>query len=227
MMRDVLILGSMIAVVIILIRIIMTPFVMYEPFATRPINTTISCPANTKLYMYGGAPYCCSGVVNASASRLADTCKPTSRRDEKLTFCTLGPGDKVKNCLSLRSELLAAEGAAICPREMPTYVKGDSGRCCADSGNPDMTECTGKAFCDPTEDPNYFKAPDSCQFRKAKEGVQCPTGFGLFTARGQGPMSDITLMGCTDNGLNCYPDSTLKRLKELGYNVAGLPSCSR
>jgi len=227
-MRDVLILGSMLAVVIILVRIIITPFVIHEPFENRPINTTIACPANTKLYMYGGAPYCCSGTVHASASRLADTCKPTGRRDETLTFCTLGPGDaKVKNCLSLRSGLLAAEGANICPSAMPTYVKGDHGRCCADSGNPEMTECTGKTYCDPTEDPNYFRKPDSCQFQRAKEGVQCPTGFGLFMAKGQGQMSDITLMGCTDNGRNCYPNSTLKRLKELGYNVEGLPSCSR
>jgi len=236
MMRDILILGTIVAAVILLIRVIFTtPFAMgfHENFvdSARPINTTVTCPANTQLYMYGGAPYCCSGKVHTSAARLVDTCKPTGRRDDTLTFCTLGPATSVlgiKNCLSLRAGLLAAEGANICPKAMPTYVKDASvGRCCADAGNQGMTACMSGASCDPTNDPNYFKHAGSCQFRKAHEEIKCPTGFGVFTAPGQGPMSNITVMGCTDNGRNCYPDSTLKRLKELGYDVTGLPKCSR
>jgi hypothetical protein len=230
MMRDILILGTIVAVVILLIRIVLTtPFAMSyrEAFvdSARPINSTVTCPANTQLYMYGGAPYCCSGTVNASAARLVDTCKPTGRRDDTLTFCTLGPQSSVKNCLSLRSGLLAAKGADICPKGLPTYVSSD--RCCADAGNHEMNACTSANYCDATSDPNYFKQAGSCQFRKAQEEIQCPTGFGVFTAPGQGPMSNITLMGCTDNGRNCYPDSTLKRLKELGYDVTGLPNCSQ
>ena len=233
MLREVLIFGTIIAVVILLIRIIITtPFAanIREQFEDKkPLNTTASCPANTQLYMYGGSAYCCSGSVNTKGSRLVDTCKPTQRRDESFVFCTLGPGNaSVKNCMTLRSGLLAAEGAELCPRNMPTYVKNASGagRCCADPGNPALTECVGATYCDPTSDPNYFKDTTSCQFRKAKESVQCPTGFGVFTATGQGPMANITLMGCTDNGQNCYPESTIKRLKELGYNVEGLSSCS-
>ena len=234
MLREVLIFGSIIAVVILLIRtIITTPFAMNirESFEDKkPLNSTSTCPANTDLYMYGGTAYCCSGKVNTKGSLLKDTCKPTQRRDESFIFCTLGPGtDAVKNCLSLRSGILSAEGAELCPSAMPTYVKSTNGagRCCADPGNPGLTECTSTNYCDPAADSNYFKNTASCQFRKAKESVHCPTGFGVFTAAGPpGAMSDITLMGCTDGGKNCYPDSTLKRLKELGYDVSGLPSCS-
>ena len=172
MLRDVLILGSMFAVVLILIRIILTTPLMAssEAFVNPdPTNTSTVCPANTKLYMYGGAPYCCSGIVNTSGARLADTCTPTSRRDEKLTFCTLGPGDHtVKNCLSLRSGLLNEEGAHICPSSMPTFVKDPNhgqSRCCADPGNATMTGCTSNQSCVPSSDPNYFKQPESCQFR--------------------------------------------------------------
>ena len=234
-MRDILIGGLMIAVVIILIRVIFgTPLVkrVRESFADAPkmINSQTECPPGATMYMFNGSSYCCSGAINGDAVSVKDSCRPYSSRDGNTTFCTLGPSTSTaKNCLELRSGLMQAEGEAVCPSTMPTFVKesGDSaGRCCADPGNPALTACVGTKFCDVGTDPNMFKDSTSCQFLKAQGDTACPKGFGTFTAPGQGAMSDITLFGCTDNGTNCYADSTLKRLKELGYDTTGLVSCS-
>jgi len=122
---------------------------------------------------------------------------------------------------------MQAEGETICPKASPTFVQSSAaGRCCADPGNPALTECVGNKYCDVATDPNVFKTPGSCQFQKAQEDAPaCPTNYGPFTAAGQGAMASLTLFGCTDNGQNCYADSTIKRLKELGYDVSGLTSC--
>jgi len=231
----------MIAAVLILVRVIFgSPLVtrVRESFASgsgsKTINSSTECPAGAQFYMYNGSPYCCSGNVDTSASRTADTCKLPSGRNTTTTFCTLGPSkDGVSNCLELRSGLMQAEGSAVCP-SAHTFVKGPSGsdtqngRCCADPGNAALTECNGKVFCDVSTDKNEFKDPRACQFQKAQQDAgACPTKFGPFTAAGQGAMSSLTLFGCTDNGQNCYADSTLKRLKELGYDVSGLTSCSK
>jgi len=183
--------------------------------------------------MYNGAAHCCSGNIDATATRVADTCKPYSTRDDRFTFCTLGPAKpEVKNCLELKSGLMQAEGAAVCPSNH-TFVKGavgsdtQNGRCCADPGTPDLTACLGTNYCDVSTDPNEFTTATSCQFQKAQENAgPCPTNYGPFTAAGQGAMANLTLFGCTDNGQNCYADSTIKRLKELGYDVSSLISCS-
>ena len=239
-MRDVIVIGVMIAVILILGRVIFgSPLVsrIRESFASgsapHTINSSTECPAAAQLYMYNGAAFCCSGAVNTSASSALSTCKPYSGRDTSTTFCTLGPAQNgVSNCLELRSGLMQAEGESVCPSSR-TYVRGstgsdtENGRCCADPGNAALTECVGKNYCDVSTDKNEFKDPLACQVLKAQENAgPCPKKFGPFTAAGQGGMSDITLFGCTDNGQNCYADSTLKRLKELGYDVSGLVACS-
>lgn len=236
--RDILVIGLMIVVLLILGRVIFgSPLVtrVRESFASGPINSMTECPAGAQLYMYEGTPYCCSGMIDATSDRTVGTCKAYSGRDtQPLTFCTLGPskGD-VKNCMELRSGLMQAEGVGVCPKATPTFVKGaagsatQNGRCCADPGNPALTECVGSTYCDVSTDSNEFKDPVSCQFKRAQEEMgACPNHYGPFTATGQGAMSNITLFGCTDNGQNCYADSTLKRLKELGYDVSGLVSCT-
>ena len=241
-MRDILIIGLMIGVVIILIRVIFgSPLItrVRESFASGPssnlINSSTECPPGSQLYMYEGRVFCCSGTINTDASRPADTCSSLyTGRDKTLTFCTLGPSTQgIKNCLELRSGLMQAEGEKYCNMVEPTFVKGPpgsdtaNGRCCADPGNPGLTECSGKIYCDVSTDSNLFLDPKSCQFLKAQQDApDCPKNYGPFTAAGQGPMANLTLFGCTDNGQNCYADSTLKRLKELGYDVTGLTSCS-
>lgn len=233
-MRDVLIIGVMIAVVLILFRVIFgSPLVtrVRESFvgSGKPINSSTECPAGAQMYMYNGTAHCCSGNIDATATRVADTCKPASTRDERFTFCTLGPSkENVKNCMELRSGLMQAEGEPVCPANR-TFVKGAAGpgRCCADPGNPELTECLGTNYCDVAANPNEFMTANSCQFQKAQENAgPCPKNYGAFTAAGQGAMANLTLFGCTDNGQNCYAESTIKRLKELGYDVTALISCS-
>ena len=239
--RDFIVVGLMVAVLLVLGRIIFgSPLVtrVRESFASGPprtVNTMTECPTGSQMYMYNGSSFCCSGSVDPNADRLADTCKPfLNRKSGSLTFCTLGPskGD-VKDCLELRSGLMEAEGESVCTTKLPTFVKGpagsdtEQGRCCGDPGNAALTECNGSDFCDVSTESNVFKAPGSCQFLRAQEDVgACPTKFGPFTGKGQGSLADLTLFGCTDNGQNCYADSTLKRLKELGYDVSSLVSCT-
>lgn len=226
----------MIASVLILGRVIWgTPLItrVRESFASggkSPINSSTNCPMGSAFYMHKGASFCCSGNVNTGADRLEDTCKAYSSRDtHPLTFCTLGPSKGgVKNCMELRSGLMQAEGAAVCPSNH-TFVKEASGqaRCCDDPGNPELTECASNNYCNVSTDKNEFADAKSCQFQKAQEDAPaCPKSYGPFTAAGQGAMSSITLFGCTDNGQNCYADSTIKRLKELGYDVSSLISCT-
>jgi hypothetical protein len=236
MRREILVIGAMIAAVIILFRVILgTPLVqrVRESFASSSptLNSQTECPAGSQMYMYGGIAYCCSSKINPDASTVTESCRPTTDRDTTVTFCTLGPSrGGVPNCLQLRSGLMQAEGEKYCPATIPTFVKGPSGeRCCADSGNIALTECasTNSRFCNVSADTNIFKDPTSCQFLKAQQDTEaCPSGYGPFTATGnEGTMAGITLFGCTDRGTNCYAESTLKRLKELGYDVTGLPSC--
>ena len=236
-MRDVIVVGAMIAAVLILIRVIIgTPLVarVRESFASgsvtaRPINSSTSCPLDSQLYMYNGVAYCCNGNIDTSADRPADTCKPTPGRDAESSFCTLGSRKHgVPNCLEFHEARMQAKARTICPSAMPTYVKGadQTGRCCADAGNPELTACQGAISCEAIAEPNIYKNPGSCQFKRAQEEVVCPQGFGTFTSPGQGALASLTLLGCTNNSQNCFADSTLARLRELGYNTAGMPSCS-
>ena len=235
MVRDIVAGGLLIAAILILLRIIWgTPLIarVRETFASGSmINSVTECPAGAQMYMSNGVSYCCSGTIDSAATRPEYSCRPSSSRDAVHTFCTLGPRKgEIPNCLELRSGLMEAEGAALCPHASPNYVKGPAapnGRCCAGPGNAALTECVGTTqYCDVSTDSNEFKDPKSCQFLKAQEDAgACPANFGPFTAAGQGGMANLTLFGCTDNGQNCYATSTLKRLKELGYDVTGLTAC--
>lgn len=226
-MRDVFIIGVIVAVLFILVRVIISTPLMQEAFANRSavINSHTDCPTGAQMYMYEGVPYCCSGTINADAIRAKDSCRPLTGRDLRgITFCTLGPTTTdARNCQEMRGDLMKAAGTTICPPNMPNYVQD---RCCAGT-NADHSVCMGSQ-CEVAKDSNPFKNPNSCQFLKAQsEDGACPRKFGPFTTAGQGAMTGITLYGCTDGGRNCYSDATLKRLKELGYDVAGLPSCSK
>jgi hypothetical protein len=237
MMRDILIGAVVIAVIIILLRLIFgSPLVkrISESFAnpTSLINKTTECPKGAEIYIYDGISYCCSGTVNGSADSVKKTCRPLSGRDATTVFCSLGPSTKeVKNCLELRSGLMQAEGMTFCPSATPTFVKpdgstGTTGRCCGPpGGNSGLTDCAPgvTASCEVAADPDPFKNPASCQFKKAQEeDGACPATYGPFTAA-RGP---ITIYGCTNTATNCYKQATIDRLRSFGHDVTGLVVCA-
>jgi hypothetical protein len=235
-MRDILIGAVIIAAIIILLRLLFgSPLVkrISESFAnpTSLINKTTECPKGAEFYIYDGIAYCCSGTVNGAADSVKKTCRPLSGRNDSTVFCTLGPTTRdAKNCLELRAGLMQAEGITFCPSATPTFVKpegstGTTGRCCgAPGGNSGLTDCaSGAASCDVAADPDPFKNPASCQFKKAQEeDGACPAGFGPFTAA-RGP---ITIYGCTNTATNCYKQATIDRLRSFGHDVTGLVVCS-
>ena len=240
--RDIVVIGIMIAVVIILIRVIIgTPFIRRgaEAFvnatsgAVAPSKTM--CPPGSTFYMYKGAAYCCSGTVNSESDTLQKSCRPIGSRDEVLTFCTLGAATSATpNCQDLRGSLMADEGGKVCPPES-TFVRGATGaKCCLGSlGNADLTDCISpnSPFCMVSQNgaKSVFTEPASCQAMKARyDDVEtaCPKGYRPFTTNGAGDMTGLTLFGCTDDAHNCYTTPTLQRLRDLDYDVSGLPVCA-
>lgn len=243
--RDVIIIALLTTVVILIARIIWgTPFVkrvVSEAFASGsgssggPVNTITECPAGATLYMYEGTAYCCSSTINPDADSAAQTCLVVPGQDT--TFCTLGPTSQtgVKNCMELKSGLLAAEGASVCPSSSPNFAKGprgsptENGRCCAGNVNKDATDCESSSpagFCDVNTDPNVFKDPRSCGYLKAKEDDdECASGFSAFDMAGHGTLNGLTVYGCTNMSTSCYSQAMVNRLTELGYDVKGIPIC--
>lgn len=230
--------GLIIATILVLIRTILRTPLVQEGFASNTgkhlVNAVTECPTGTTMYMYDGAVYCCSGTVNPDAETVQKSCVAANgwqRGSAQTTFCTLGPSNgTIKNCLELRAGLMQAEGERLCPPSKPNYVKGSTGpRCCASAANDTYTDCTDLGtgrYCDFTTDSNELKNPQSCQFLREKESAAaCPTKFNPFTTEGQGPLSGLTLYGCTDMGKNCYSTALLTRLKELGYKTDGLTPC--
>ena len=70
-MRDILIIGLIIAVVVILIRVAMgTPMIkrVMESFSGSMDSTTPECPLGSTFYKYGDAVFCCSGKIKTDAS---------------------------------------------------------------------------------------------------------------------------------------------------------------
>jgi hypothetical protein len=229
-MKDILIGGVIIAVVIILLRVMFNTPLMREAFANSEpaIRSQTECPRGAKMYMHDGAAYCCSGTVNADAVRAKDSCRPlNSRNDSGITFCTLGPTkDGVRNCRGMRAELLDKEGAAICPPDLPTFVRnGQQARCCSSTGaNADRTDCNNFNFCNSVNDPNPLKDQYSCQFMKMRsEDVQCPREFSQFKYNTDG----MTLYGCVNmKGLSCYPNRLIRHLQSVGIDVSTMKPCS-
>ena len=239
--RDILIGGIVIAVVIILGRLILgSPIItrVRESFAnaTAPppalINKNTECPKGAALYMFSdGRAYCCSGTINSSADTAKKSCRPIQGRNATTTFCTLGSSTAdVPNCLLLRAGIMQAEAATLCPKAMATFIKGDgtAGKCCGSpGGNSALTECAaGATSCrvaDKGVDANPFINPGSCQFLKAQEDDgACPKDFTrLVVSRTDG----TTVYGCTNSATNCYLPATLSRLRRWGYNTANLISC--
>lgn len=258
MFRDMIVMGLLFAVVIILGRIILgAPFIrrvgdsVHEAFANGGSFSpdTPVCPVGSSLYMYDGAAFCCSGVINPDADRLHATCKPVWTRGANgvvppFTFCTLGPAlkkgggvlgaDPVSNCFTARTDQMNATGKEVCPPSMPTFVQSaaasDPGQCCAGPGNSDRTECANPAEgeCPVSTSDNPFVGPvGSCQLLKAMQTAPaCPASYTPFgPTQGTGSLSGIYTFGCSNGSTICYAQSTLDKLQALGYNVTGLTAC--
>jgi len=245
-MRDILIYGLMIAVVIILIRIIITtPFgkSVLEGFTTQstPINTMTECPGDATMYMYGGSAFCCNGIINPDSDDVSQSCTALWQRGSgENIFCTLGPETEgVPNCLETRVGLMQAEGETRCPPSLPNFCQGTSatspgtvaGRCCQGPTNEQITDCMTTApntFCDMTTVDNEFTVPTSCQFlRDQQEAGSCPTGYNpTSTQFTSGTFNGMTLFGCTNGSAVCYQPSLLLRLQALSLDISSLTACS-
>lgn len=240
-MRDIIIGGLLVAVVIILIRIIVGSPVarrVMESFqsgggAASVLNTTTECPSGTQMYMYEGAAYCCNGQVNPDADILKQTCRPLLYPPGfQLTFCSLGPpAHGVKNCLELRSGLMAAEGASFCPVSKPNYCRGGAnGRCCAGPANTNFTDCAdSQPQCDRLpEGQNPLTDATSCDFQRLAEAdaATCPTGYNQVITAGQGAFAGLNIYGCTNMTQTCYSADMIGRLKAAGKDTSNLQPCS-
>ena len=247
-MREVIIGGLLVVAVVILIRVIFSTPVgsrMMERFQSgggksNLLNISTECPAGSQMYMYDGGAYCCNGIINPDADTLKQSCRLLllgESRNTKPTFCSLGPprkkdGDEagVKNCLELKSGLMAAEGASFCPPTMPNYTQGgDNGRCCAGPANASFTDCAddSQRYCDrlaPGENP--LKNPNSCEFIKLVEDDVCPTGYLRTMITGHGQVEGYHIYGCTNMTQTCFSDDLISRLKADGKDVTHLVSCA-
>lgn len=241
-MRDILVIGLIIVVVIVLIRVMYgTPLIrrVMETFTVTMINATTECPAGSQMYMYEGAAFCCSGRINPDANSLTESC-PVNRRnpEERSLFCALGPSQKgVPNCLETANSLYDKEGLSFCPSTMPNYVKTISGqgRCCASGTNPGRTECTvpSTGTCDVAVTDNIFrttsKTNPSCQFQKAQadDGACPPTYSPMVFHIEEGTYAGLSLYGCINPMKGgCLAAATLDRMKKLNYDVKGIPVCT-
>lgn len=246
-MREVLIGGLLVVAVVILIRVIFSTPVgsrMIESFqnggdGATLLNTTTECPTGSQLYMYEGTAYCCNGQVNPDADTLKQSCRPQLYPPGfQLTFCSLGPPRKkdgnqigVRNCLELRSGLMAAEGATFCPPSMPNYTQGgDNGRCCMGPANSSFTDCAdSQPHCDRLAtgaDP--LSDATSCDFKLLAEAdvASCPTGYHQVITAGQGAFAGLNIYGCTNMTQTCYSADMIGRLKAAGKDTSNLQSCS-
>jgi hypothetical protein len=208
MLRNVLVWGILLAVVIILGRVIlgsMRMSQMEEPFAGAADANM--CPPGSTREIYEGVAYCCSNP-KPGASTLKDWCKVLPHKEH--VFCTLGAETHgIPNCKTLNEKLQKTKGAALCPKTMPHYMDN---KCCADPG------CT--TSCRVVD--NYFKDETSCQFLKMKE-ESCPADYDEMTKKGK---DGFHLYGCINNTEVCYSTATLARLKEMNYDTTGMTSCS-
>ena len=225
-MRDYIVYGLVLAVVIVLWRIVArTPLItsVAEKFqggaATPTSLAQVTCPSGLTMYMYDGVAFCCKGNINPDANTVQGSCvRPwmVGQSTVDVNFCTLGPSrDGVANCTELAGEINAQMAQNQCPPSMPNWNKGTC------SANADGT---GLA-CSMSPDANFFKSPGSCQFLRAQQLQSCPTGTGTTTTVGQGALGGLTLYGCSDNNQTCYGQTEVDLLTQLGYDASSLNVC--
>ena len=241
-MRDILVIGLIIAVVVILIRVIMgTPMIkrVMESFSGSMLNSQTECPVGSQLYMHDGVVYCCSGKINEDANSATESCKAHHTSD--LTFCTLGPSrSDVPNCMNTKEKQYNDIGAKVCPPSAPTYVQNASGvgRCCTGPANSDRTACmsdTGSCEVAPAGT-NILKSPlPSCQFQKlVQTDGKCPSSTTVAMVPGNiqnGVLTGFNYSYCIGNRTSCLTKPVTDALKASKYedyvpnveSLVGLP----
>jgi hypothetical protein len=237
-MRSILVMGLMLAAVIVLIRVIMgTPFIKsirssvegFQDSSSAAILAFSACPMGSTMYMYDGTAYCCSGIVNTDGDLVQQTCiRPFAQKGVEPVFCTLGPGQPgIPNCSEVMNDMVHRAEEGVCPSVMPhgvyTHNGGKlSGSCCADQPTGMMCPA-GSASCKIVD--NEFQDANNCRFMRERETQTCPSGFNSATIQGQGPLSGLTLYGCSDQNQMCYSQAMVARLGELGYDASALTVC--
>ena len=236
-MRDILIIGLIIAVVVILFKVMFgTPLVqrVMESFTSSMINSVTECPIGSTLYMYDGAVFCCSGKIKPEANMLTETCVPTQLQDrDDMTFCGLGPAHGgVPNCLEANVKGFRDEGARVCPPSAPNYARGPpgsataKGRCCAGPTNATRSDCMSTAgSCDVTPSGTSIlkSAQPSCQLRKLMEGEgACPSSYNTSINLAQhngGAFRSVTFPSCSNMMSNkfCIAKPVLANMKSLKW----------
>jgi len=199
-----------------------------EGFAGHVINHTTECPPGAKMYMYGGAPYCCDSIINTDAASVQGTCRSASSAPNAPAplFCSLGPtANGVINCMETRTGLFEALGEDKCPPSMPNYVMVDASnqKCCAGPGNAGLTDCvdTNTATqCRLSNDQYWLTDNTSCQYQRLfQEHGSCPAPAKQFTMNDQitkdGRTLAVSVFGCTDDKGNCISKALSKRLDEM------------
>ena len=191
-MRDILIIGLIIAVVVILIRVAMgTPMIkrVMESFTGGAAPASITeCPANSKFYMYDGTAFCCSGRINKEANSQKESCMPLRSSRTDLTFCTLGADQPdIPNCMNTKEKKFKERAALVCPPSSPNYVEGpaysdsEHGKCCVGPTNAERTACmSDEGSClVAAPDANILKTPTvSCQLKKLiQTDGACPSTY--------------------------------------------------
>jgi hypothetical protein len=235
-MRSILVMGLMLAAIIVLVRVIMgTPFIKsirssvegFQDTAAATLAVT-SCPMGSTMYIYDGTAYCCSGIVNTDADLTSQTCmRSMFQKDDSFTFCTLGPAQSgVPNCSDMMLKMVQGMEKDVCPPTMPHGIIGSGStsvtQCCA-SKTMDGTCPPGAASCSVTD--NEFKDANNCRFLRERETQACPSNYNPATIQGQGPLSGLTLYGCSDQNMMCYSQAMVNRLGELGYDASALTVC--
>lgn len=234
MKRETLILTGLLGLLVLIITVVFlrTPVMkrLYENFASQEIPTTTVCPDGFNMYMYNHTAYCCRGTVNTDATTVSKTCMPAITNMEN-SFCTLGVDSTVPNCSKLLRDLLTEKGAAICPRSKPNFCSAN--RCCTSPVTADGTECTDKTdgtFCkvgDPLQVFDTAKGgPQDCNYQRLKESDTCPANMGMAdVAVTTGPLTGMTIYGCSTLSKTCYTPSIINALKGMGKDTSGLVAC--
>lgn len=237
-MRRLLMIGTLVLVaVVVLARVIFSVREGFQVGGSGPsstLNTMTVCPTGSKMFMYGGSAYCCSGVINPDADELSQACRPLLGPS---LFCSLGPSaGGIQNCLETRTGLMQAEGESRCPPSKPNFCQADNGsaKCCAGLTNAAITDCV-----DPTPGAQCAVLPAgtnplasantaSCDFMRIKEldVKDCPQGYNQTIVNGTGTFTGLTFCGCTNMTQTCYTDDMIARLRKLG-NVTTLLPCSQ
>ena len=190
-MRDILIIGLIIAVVVILIRVAMgTPMLkrVMESFTGSAAASVTECPANSKFYIHDDIVFCCSGRINKDANSLKESCMPLRSSRNDLIFCTLGPDQPgVPNCMNTKEKKFKEKAALVCPPSAPNYVEGDAysdsenGKSCVGPTNAERTACmSDEGSClVAAPDANILKTPTvSCQLKKLiQTDGACPSTY--------------------------------------------------